>query len=242
VQGLYLYGIVSFPPPLPRRIRGLEGDRVSLIPHAGLAAVVSRSRLTPRPPDAEHLTRHEAVVEEVMASRSVLPVRFNSLLRDEGAVRALLGERGPAFRAGLERVSGRMEMGLRVLWEPPGGAEAAVEQDEDAGGPGAAYLYRRLAEERRQARLRQAAERLIQALEAPFRSLAVESRLRRFMTERLLLSGAYLVERERVDAFRDGVARARLEFPGLSFLLTGPWPPYHFVEGAQGEPANPRDT
>lgn len=232
MEGLYLYGIVGFPPPLPRRIRGLGGDPVSLIPHAGLAAVVSRSRLTPWPLDAEHLTRHEAVVEEVMASRPVLPLRFNSLLRDEGAVRALLGERAPAFRSALERVSGRVEMGLRVLWEPPGDAEAAVERDDGGGEPGATYLYRRLAEERRQARLRQAGERLIQALQASFRPLAVESRLRRFTTERLLLSGAYLVERERVDAFREGVARARAGFPGLSFLLTGPWPPYHFVDGA----------
>ncbi|MBI2879255.1 MAG: GvpL/GvpF family gas vesicle protein [Candidatus Rokubacteria bacterium] len=231
MDGYYLYGIVGFPPPLPRRIRGLGGDSVSLVPHAGLAAVVSRSGLSSWPLDAEHLTRHEAVVEEVMACRPVLPVRFNSLLRDEGTVRMLLGERAPAFRSALERVSGRVEMGLRVLWQPPEDAEAAGEE-EIGGGPGTGYLYRRLGEERRQVRLRRAGERLIQALQAPFRSLAVESRLRRFMTERLLLSGAYLVERERVDAFREGVARARAGFPGLSFLLTGPWPPYHFVDGA----------
>lgn len=239
MEGLYLYGIVGFPPQLVRQIRGLGGSPVSLVPQADLAALVSRSRLSPWPLDEAHLTLHEAVVEEVMGSRPILPVRFNSLLRTEAAVLALLDERAEAFRSALGRVEGRVEMGLRVLWGPPGDAEVSVEQETRGGGPGTEYLSRRLWQERRRARLLQDGERLIQALQARCHSLAVESRLQRFPTERLLLTGAYLVERDRVDAFREGVAKVREEFSRLSFLLTGPWPPYHFVNGAHDETANP---
>jgi hypothetical protein len=110
--------------------------------------------------------------------------------------------------------------------------------DQEAGegaGPGTEYLYRRLRNERRQAGLRAAGEQLAQKVEARFRSLAVENWMRRLQTDRLLLSGAYLVERDRVEAFREGVAKAREECSSLSFLLTGPWPPYHFVNGAHDE-------
>jgi hypothetical protein len=167
-----------------------------------------------------------------MKSRPILPARFNTVLRTEEAVIALLDERARDFRLALERVRGRVEMGLRVLWEPPGESEVPADQEIEGGGPGTEYLSRRLKEEWHRAKLLQAGERLIQELDAPLRSLAVESRLQRFPTNRFLIAGAYLVERHRVDAFREGVMKARERFPRLRFLLTGPWPPYHFVNGA----------
>ncbi|MEI8191950.1 MAG: GvpL/GvpF family gas vesicle protein [candidate division NC10 bacterium] len=233
MQGHYIYGIVSFPPELSGEILGLGGNPVRLLPRGDVAAVVSRSTLTSWPLDDAHLTLHEAVVEEVMKSRPILPVRFNTLLRTEEAVIALLDERARDFRSALERVRGRVEMGLRVLWEPPGESEAPADQEIEGRGPGTEYLSRRLKDEWRRAKLLQAGERLIQELDAPLRSLAIESRLQRFPTKRFLVAGAYLVERHRVDAFREGVMTARERFPRLRFLLTGPWPPYNFVNGAQ---------
>ena len=235
MNGFYLYGIVSFPPPLLRQIWGLGGSPVFLVPHRDLAAVVSRSPLTPWPVDETHLTLHEMVVEEMMDARPILPGRFNTFLRTKEAVIALLDERVPALRSALERVEGKVEMGLRVLWQAPGEAEASVAQETARGGPGTEYLYRRLKQQQRRARLRAAGERVIREVQAFFRSLAVESRLQRLPTDRLLFTGAYLVERYRVDPFRESVAKAQQELSCLSFLLTGPWPPYHFVNGAHDE-------
>jgi len=232
MDGFYLYGIVGFPPPLLRQILGLGASPVFLVPHGDLAAVVSRSAPSLWPVDEGHLTLHETVVEEVMGSRTILPIRFNTFLRTEEAVVALLDERAQAFRSALERVEGKAEMGLRVLWEVPEEAEVSEAEKTGNGGPGTEYLHRRLREERRRTALRATGAMLIEELHAPFLALALESRLHRFPTERLLLSGAYLVERHRVEAFREGVAKARGQFPRLSLLLTGPWPPYHFVNGA----------
>lgn len=235
MKGVYLYGIVGFPPPLFRRIPGLGGTPVFLVPHRDLAAVVNCSPLSPWPLDEVHLALHVRVVEEVTDTHPILPVRFNTFLRTKQAVVALLAERAPAFRSALERVEGKVEMGLRVLWQAPGEAEAPADQEAARAGPGAEYLYRRLGEERRRARLQTAGERVIREVQARVQSLAVESRLQRFPTDRLLFSAAYLVGRYRIDAFRDGVAKAQRELSGLSFLLTGPWPPYHFVNGAHDE-------
>jgi hypothetical protein len=233
VEGIYLYGIVGFPAELSREIKGLGGSSVCLVSHEDLAVVVSRSALRPWPPDEAHLTLHEAVVEEVMGARPILPVRFNTLLRTEEAVTELLDQRAQAFHSALERVAGKVEMGLRVIWEAPWEAEADVDPEPQTGGPGTEYLYRRLKEVRRWARLRAAGEQLIREVQARFHFLAVESWLQRFPTDRLLLTGAYLVDLARVGAFREGMAKAREELSHLSFLLTGPWPPYHFVNGAR---------
>lgn len=233
MQAVYIYGIVGFPPELPCRIQGLGGSPVRLLPQGDLAAVVSPSPLSPWPTDEVHLTLHEAVVEELMGTRPILPVRFNTVLRTEEAVLTLLTERAQAFRSALERVAGKVEMGLRILWQPAVEPEVSADQEGQEWGPGAQYLYRRLAEERHRSRVRAEGERLIQDLQAPLLSLAVESCLQPFPTERLLLAAAYLVERDRVDTFRKRVANVREDFPHLHFLLTGPWPPYHFVNGTE---------
>jgi hypothetical protein len=233
VQAVYIYGIVGFPPEFPCRIQGLGGNPVRLLPQGDLAAVVSPSPLSPWPLDEAHLSLHETVVEEVMGTRPILPVRFNTVLRTEEAVMALLTERAQAFRSALERVAGKVEMGLRILWQPAVEPEVSPDQELEERGPGAEYLHRRLREERRRSRVRAEGERLIQDLQAPFHSLAVESCLHPFPTRRFLLTAAYLVERDRMDTFRKRVATVREDFPHLHFLLTGPWPPYHFVNGTE---------
>lgn len=234
-MGIYLYGIVGSSPDLPRDIRGLGGEPVRLLPRGKVAAVVSRSPLHPWPLDEAHLILHESVVEEVMGDRPILPARFNTLFRTEDAVIALLDERARLFRSALERVTGKVELGLRVLWAAPGKSEVSVNQETGHANPGTEYLHRRLREERRRAGIRGVGERVIREVQALFHSLVVESWLQRLPTDRLLFTGAYLVERYRVAAFREGVAKAQHEFSYLRFLLTGPWPPYHFVNGAHDE-------
>ncbi len=235
MEGRYLYGIVGFPPELSRDIRGLGGRPVRLLSHGKLAAVVSGSPLSPWPLDETHLTLHEAVVEEMMHSRPILPVRFNSLLGSDEAVIALLERQAESFLAALERLTATVEMGLRTLWVPPGDAETSADEEGEKRGPGTEYLARRCKEERRRAGIRAAGERLVQEVHAPFLSLSVDSRLQRFPTERCLFAGAYLVRRDRLDAFWQAAAKARGEFLGLRFLCTGPWPPYHFVTGGAHE-------
>ncbi len=44
-----------------------------------------------------------------------------------------------------------------------------------------------------------------------------------------LLTGIYLVKKDRLQHVQAHIGRLRARFEGLNFLCTGPWPPYHFV-------------
>ena len=48
----------------------------------------------------------------------------------------------------------------------------------------------------------------------------------------MILNGAYLVETDREEAFREALAslRSSYEADGVRYELTGPWPPYNFVD------------
>lgn len=232
-EGFYLYGIVEAERPFPSDLVGLGGRPVSLILYKDLAAVVSPSPLRAYPIDQEHAFLHEGVVERAMAFGAILPVRFNTILSGRQQLFSLLEKYYDAFVSQLRHLLGKVELSLKVLWDPKPVKETAPGfnwfLENEAQGPGRGYLLKRLQEHLIAEAVRERGEALIGRIQAAFAPLAVESVIRRFPTERLLLDASYLVKEEDQEAFRAGLGALSAEMPELSFLLTGPWPPYSFA-------------
>jgi hypothetical protein len=227
---MYLYAITDHPDASTPSGLGLEGISLFTLTYRDIAAVVSPLTTTEVPPTEANLWRHEAVVEALMADRTVLPVRFGTKLANEAAVQATLAAHYADFVASLARVRGQVELGLRVLWDdvpPPQPSPAGRGRSEKEGGR--AYLLARLEEEQQAQAWRQRAKALASELHIPLARLATESIWQVLVTPRLLLTAAYLVERDRVAAFRREVEVLSTAHPALRFLCTGPWPPYSFV-------------
>jgi hypothetical protein len=83
----------------------------------------------------------------------------------------------------------------------------------------------------REARRREAQQRA-DALHATLDRLAVAHVRQESPRERMLFSAAYLIPREALDPFRRAVDALGAANPDLRLLCTGPWPAYHFVDGA----------
>jgi gas vesicle protein GvpL/GvpF len=159
----------------------------------------------PVTPDA--LWRREAIIEDLMAARDLLPVRYGTRVADEAAAADAVAERRDELEAGLARVRGAVELAVRVH------AEENDEPPRDVSGRD--YLRARLA------RSDAAAE-----LHEPLAALARDSSVQPGAE---LLRAAYLVEREAVGAFVARVRELQDERPELAVLCTGPWPPYSFA-------------
>ena len=180
------------------------------------------------------LWEHEAVVEELMKAGAVLPVRFGSTLADDAQVEAMLHEREDELVAGLERVRGAVELGVRALWDSGQGSpsrESATEGEHDAreagddvspAGEGTAYLLGRLERRRR-------SQELAARVHEPLAALAREATHKVPPAPQVLLTGAYLVEEGSLDAFRDLAEELDRALDGVAVLATGPWPPYSFA-------------
>jgi hypothetical protein len=228
---IYLYAITDRPElPVPAE-PGLEGTSLFNLTYQDIAAIVSPLTIAEMPPTEDNVWRHEAIVEALMADRAVLPVRFGTVLADEAAVQAALAVHYADFVASLDRVRGRVELSLRVLWDdaPPPPQPSPEGGGGNGRGRGRAYLMARLEEERQRQAWRQRAEALAVELHTPLDRLAAESIRQVLVTPRLLLTVAYLVERDQTAAFRREVEALSTAHPELRFLYTGPWPPYNFV-------------
>jgi hypothetical protein len=194
-----------------------------------------------------HAIAHEAVVEQFLSAPAVLPMQlFTLFTSDERALQHVARDRRRIDRI-LARIERQLEWGLRLTFDEKA-ARAAVEESHDGtrrktAASGASYLARKrdlLDVNRVQLTAARAeADRLYRALARD----ATEAR-RRTATEqavpgsRLLLDAAFLVPARRSASFRAALRRnARaLDASGLVVSLTGPWPPYNFVDAPRGRP------
>ena len=194
--------------PLP------DTEGLERVCHEGMAGVFIRRQARPEA-SAEALWDHEQIVEQLMEDRAVLPLRYGTLLRDEGELRGVMEERSAEFAQLLDLVRGRVELAVRVL------AESADDEVDEKPRSGRAYMETL-------ARRRKSSEEAVAALE-PLESVAEAAVKRESAGDLTRLS--FLVERGRVEDFNVRLDELRGEHPELSMTCTGPWPPYSFVSG-----------
>lgn len=251
-RGWYVYGIVpaaEAPDNLFDDVAGVAGGSVTLIADGRLAAIATDVPLTEfgEVAIAENLRdpawlergvrAHDAVLETALGAITVVPFRFGTIYRGEDDVRAMLSE-NERLNDALDRVRGKVELGVKAFLTAVA-AEAEPAGEESTGSAGRRYLEekqraRRVAEEREAQRARWADKshaRLAAVAEAATAN-PLQPREVSGPDEEMFLNGAYLVPLESDQEFRTALAELEAELgpSGARFELTGPWPPYNFVE------------
>lgn len=245
----YVYGVVpaDTAPALLDGARGLGGTAPRLVAEGDVAGVVSEVSLDEfddeplalnlhDPAWLESRVRlHDDVLARLVGEAPVVPFRFGAIYRSEDHVRALLAD-DSRLREALEGVRGRVELGVKGFLDAGAAAEPSTEADVS---PGRRYLEqkqeaRRAAEEREALRARAADEshERLAAVAEQARANALQPPEAAGHDGEMFLNGAYLVPVADEGAFRAAVASLDRELgpSGISFELTGPWPPYNFVE------------
>ena len=185
---------------------------------------------------------HEAVVEHFRDAPALLPMKlFTLFASDERALAHLRQSRASLDRV-LDRVAGCVEWGVRVRLDEARAREVLAAEARQAGpaGSGTSFLLRK---KREQEASRNLAGRLRAEVDAGWDGLAAaaDEALRREPAAtpeqggKLFLDAALLVPAGRATDFEAAVGRFadRLAATGGEVTLTGPWPPYHFVEEAR---------
>jgi hypothetical protein len=180
---------------------------------------------------------HEAVVESFIKETAVLPMKlFTIFTSDDRALAHVRGERR-RIAAVAKRVADHQEWGVRVVLDRARVAAPASKKPASTLPTGAAYLTRKKAQRDAVVELGTHARETVAAL---YGRLEARSRLakRRMESELpvqggpLLLDAAFLVPRARAASFEALAARESrsLARHGYGLTLSGPWPPYSFVQ------------
>ena len=212
---------------------GVGGKPVIVLAQNGLSAGFSELAESDATPDVSQILAYEAVVEHLYRDLTVVPVRYGCQLEDTSDVRGLLERHHDAYGALLDELEGLAEMGIQVLLDQP---RAEMENDACPAPPkpffnsGAAYLAAKrqcyLGLDRAALRERLLVEELWNSLTG----LYVRRRVEFPDSERgRLLTLYFLVSRASVESFRRAAHDLHAKEP-VKLLLSGPWPPYNFVD------------
>lgn len=237
--GKYVYGVVQAGEPLSfgRIGVGAEPGEVHAISYRNLAAIVSDVPLAIQDPTRENLLAHQAVTEAVMRSCTLVPVAFGTVLKSADDVIELLRSAQHAFQDVLVRVQGKVELGLKVLWDRDAVARELEREDEDLrrlkGGltqqHGSLYFARMQHGRLLDAALDARAGRWADEILGDLRAFSAAAQTRKPVGERMILNAAFLVAREQEPSWEERLQELAARSDALTFRWTGPWPAYSFV-------------
>jgi gas vesicle protein GvpL/GvpF len=187
--------------------------------------------------DQNDALEHHRLVERICASRPCLPVRFGTAFPTEDAARASLAGRSAELRAALDRVAGKSELAVTLLWResssPPSGPSAGP-------GPGRRFMEERRARYAAQADRKARAGELAESLLA---KLVIERALVWYQTctaEGLAVSLAALVPSDQAVTWKADLERLAGSFDDVTAVVNGPWPPYSFASLEESGASAPR--
>jgi Gas vesicle synthesis protein GvpL/GvpF len=252
----YTYAVARlFDPTRIAGLLGVDGAPVRLIGHRNVVAVVSTaepegldevslSARLERLDELEMIARsHDAVVASVCAHTVALPFRLATIHRSESSVVEMLRREYDELVARLDRLSGHVELGVKVYAgsaspaSPPRGIADGRIGSSPTETSGRGYLQRRKEEQRSRDTAWQLSTAAAARADTELRKLAAASRHHRPHHGQLgpdrgdnVLNAAYLVELGLVDRFTIKVRDLDRELLGARVDVTGPWAPYSFVD------------
>src|SRR5579863_6593914 len=118
-EGRYVYGIIQSREPVSFGRMGIggTGEMVYIVTHGDIAAVVSKTPVFIFDPTRENALAHEHVIETVMKQYTIIPMSFGTVFRTDDDIREVLRSIYPSLKDVLKQMEGKVEFGLKVMWE-----------------------------------------------------------------------------------------------------------------------------
>jgi hypothetical protein len=177
---------------------------------------------------------HEHVIELFLSAPALLPMHLFTLFTSDDRVVQHVHSDRTRIRRLLKRVEGKVEWGVRLTFDEKT-ARAKVSRRRVSSGT--EFLARKRdvlgINRTRVKEARGAADRMYKLMARLAAAAQRRTSLERAAPgSRLVLDAAFLVPVAKSGAFRSAVRQRMgdLRSAGITMSLTGPWPPYNFVE------------
>lgn len=238
--GRYLYAIISGSDACDFGTCGIHDGRVYTIAEEGVSAVVSDVANRRIRPERRLLAAHNKVLKRLMEDTSPLPMSFGIIADGPAAIRTILTRNLTAIRRQLQRVRGKVEMGLRVSWSVPNIFEYFVNTQPDLKRARDLFFagHREPSQEEKlelgrmfEHLLAEVREEHVCTVENVLSECTQEIKRNKNRNEREVMSLACLIERDAQEAFEEGIFKAAGFFnDDYTFDFSGPWAPHNFVD------------
>lgn len=238
-EGKYIYGIIAADNELnfgPIGIGG-ENDTVTTIGASGLAAVVSNASMDHYVLSQANLTAHTRVIEQIMESYTVLPMRFLTVSETPAEIITFLKTHAKELNKLLKTVEGKVEIDIKIFWKNMKNIYQEIGQENKK----IRELKAKGATDDR-TMLIHAGEMVATALEekrgvegerylASLKKLAVDYTENTVKGDDMVLHSAFLLDRTWLKAFDNVVEMLERQFKErIQIRYVGPMAPFSFLK------------
>jgi hypothetical protein len=239
-QSKYIYGIVEEPETKTFSFTGVEGGGVYTISGHTVAAVVSDVALQEIDPTRRNVQAHTLVQDELLKEYTLLPMAFGMIANGEDEVRILLENNHRALLSELQRLTGMIEVELKVFWDQ----EAMVKElqgesqglsllkSKIQGASSAIEAQNMLIEAGRMVEriVLDWKSKCVETVYAVLKGLSIDVRLNKPLGIQNILNASFLIDKDSESQFRDEIYRIDAQYQGkINFKYIGPLPPYNFI-------------
>ncbi len=221
-------------------MKGLGGADLFAVFHDEIAAVTGEIERCDFTADKSLAIEYAGVIDALFQRYPVLPMRFGSTLESSGAILEMLVRNRDEFLQNLDRVENKQEFGLKIFCDSEKLAaelrmksEAVLSPPADPGITISAYreyINKKLKEHRLEELLVDYADTVIAEITVSLALLCAESRFKKMASAKNIIDAVFLLDKDVEIQLVRSVQDLQNKHQGLNFILTGPWPPYNFVE------------
>ncbi len=207
-------------------VNGIFDNQTFLFPAGDLAVIVSEHSNEEAATIDQHSAKdHARVIAECFKHSTVLPFRFNTTFADDEVLRRSVRSNQRHFLANVERLRGKAEMHLKVLVDDT--CPGTSTRDMTVGQQ---YLTSLRESASRQRERQSKARALSVQMHRMFLPLAEEITCKRMDSGKMLLDIAHLIDNKTIERYQNKYSSATQQMKECRMQLSGPWPPYHFVQ------------
>ncbi len=237
-DGLYLYGVIPKKNASAFDQIGMDGQKIFTIEYKDLLAVVSNSSYKVYTISSENLLVHDRVLKEIMEKNDVLPFNFGNVLKSRKDLFNLLITTYSHMWKTLKKVSGRVELGLKVFIKSERFRDEIeniqikkMKKQLEGLDEKTSYLQKielgRLVKKSIEEKQKEYEKKIVEYL----RQYCVYKKINDCNIVNMILNVAFLVDKEKTDVFDEKVKEICNKYEEkFDFKYSGPWPPYNFIE------------
>lgn len=223
-------GIRARRPFILEGIHGVNGAPVLGYPSGEFSVVVSEFDRSSAKLEQQAVLEHARVVSVCFRNGTVLPFRFGTIFDTDDALRQAVRGNRRAFGVSVEKLRGKSEMHLKLTVRDGSLREAMtnIQLPDTVGGD---YLIK-LREKASRERERQTKARALSVqVHKLFNPLEEEISCKKVATDGMLIDIAHLIDSKSVEKYQNRFSSAAKQLKNCQLLISGPWPPYHFMPG-----------
>ena len=195
-----------------------------------------------------NIRRHHDVIAQTYKTGAVIPMKFGIIFRTKKNLAAMLKKHYQEFKKLLAGLSGKGEWGVKIYLEDEkftewlkenNEEEKKLEKDKSAMPAGRQWYADKKIAESIAAQFEEEIEHRLQAVVKSLADCCEEAVLCNLLPKEAteagrdnVLNAACLVDNNKLDVFKKLLQHLEKEFNqiGGALKVTGPWPPYNFVE------------